>query len=128
MSGLLLGSIAFLLVVGSMALWFKLIQSVRIPKDRRGFVASWLLAAGLGIFALTAEPGWVGGVLASVAVLAGLLFTVLYFISAQRTAENVIRVGERLRDFVAIDETGSDFALASTAGKPVLLKFFRGHW
>jgi peroxiredoxin len=33
-----------------------------------------------------------------------------------------------LRDFTALDEHGREFALASTAGRPLLLKFFRGHW
>jgi peroxiredoxin len=37
-------------------------------------------------------------------------------------------VGETLRDFSALDENGERFELASTAGRPVLLKFFRGHW
>jgi hypothetical protein len=124
----LLGILAFLIVFGSMALWFRRIQRVQIPRDRRGFVASWLFGAGLGIVALAGSPGWIAGSLAVLAVVSGLLFSILYFISPQRVAENVIRVGEELRDFTAIDEMGNGFALTSTSGRPVLLKFFRGHW
>jgi hypothetical protein len=128
MNGSLAGVVAFILVLGSMGLWFRRIQRVAIPKDRRGFVAVWLLGAGLGVFALTSQPGWVAGVAAGLAVVAGLLFSLLFSISAQRVAADAIRVGEKLRDFSAIDEDRNEFLLATTAGKPVLLKFFRGHW
>jgi len=128
MNGIVLGGVALLLLIGSMAVWFQRIKSVQIPEDRSGFVAIWLVAAGLGIYALTLEPGWLGGVPASFSVFGGLLFFALFFISPQKVAEDVIRIGERLRDFTALDEDGNEFAIASTAGKPVLLKFFRGHW
>ncbi len=122
------GVAAFLLLAGSMALWFQRIRSVQIPRDRRGFVACWLLAAGLGVFALAAEPGWLGGVPAGAAAFGGLLFTTLVFISPQKLAADAIRVGESLRDFKALDEHGEEFTLGATAGTPVLIKFFRGHW
>ena len=128
MNDTILGVLAFLVIAGSMALWFRRIQSVRIPRDRRGFVASWLLGAGLGVLALAGDPGWIVGSLAGLAVVAGILFTVLFFISPQKVAADAIRVGEKLRDFTALDEAGSEFALADTLGRPVLLKFFRGHW
>ena len=128
MSGTVLGILAFALVAGSMALWFQRIQRVQIPKDRRLFVASWAAGGLLGILALTWSPGWIGGLPAGIAAFAGIFFTVLYFISPQKVAENAIRVGEPLRDFTAMDENGDEFAISSTAGKPTLLKFFRGHW
>lgn len=128
MSGTLLGVFAFLLVAGSMALWFRRMKSVSIPMDRRGFVACWIGGAGLGIFALTEGAGWIGGIPATLAVLAGTLFSGLVLVSPQKVADHVIRVGESLREFTAPDENGDDFAIASLSGKPVLLKFFRGHW
>ena len=102
MNGRLLGLAAFLLVATSMGLWFWRMQRVEIPKDRRGFVASWLVGAALGIVALTQDPGWLGGVPAVVAVVAGLFFSALVFVSPQQVAADAIRVGERLRDFVEI--------------------------
>jgi len=128
MSANILGLLAFLLVAGSMSLWFIRIKRVAIPRDRRGFVASWLLGAGLGIFALTEGAGWLGGIPGSIAAFAGIFFSVLVYISPQKVADGAVRVGERLRDFTAIDENDNEFSTASIAGKPLLLKFFRGHW
>jgi cytochrome oxidase Cu insertion factor (SCO1/SenC/PrrC family) len=65
---------------------------------------------------------------AALAVLAGVFFSVLVAVSAQRAAADAIRVGEMLRDFTALDDRGEPFSIASTAGRPLLLKFFRGHW
>jgi hypothetical protein len=80
-----------------MSLWFIRIKRVDIPRDRRGFVASWLLGSGLGIFALTEGAGWLGGVPAFIAALAGIFFCALVYISPQKVADDAVRVGERLR-------------------------------
>lgn len=128
MTGIALGVVSFLLVAGSMALWARRIRQVRIPTDRRGFVACWVGGAALGVLALAQGPGWVGGVPAGLAAVAGIFFSALVYISPQRVAEDAIRVGESLRGFTAPDENGDEFSIASVAGKPVLLKFFRGHW
>lgn len=128
MTGLVLGVLAFLLVAGPMALWAQRIKRVQIPTDRRGFVACWLGGAALGILALTQGAGWVGGIPAGIAAVAGIFFSALVYVSPQRVADNAVQVGESLRDFTALDENGDDFSIASVAGKPLLLKFFRGHW
>jgi hypothetical protein len=128
MSANALGILALLLVAGSMALWFQRLRRVEIPTDRRGFVACWLAAAGLGIFALTEGAGWLGGIPAVLATVAGLFFSALVYVSPQKVADNAVRVGERLRNFTALDENGEAFSIESVAGKPLLLKFFRGHW
>jgi hypothetical protein len=128
MSGIELGVVAFLLVAGAMTLWARRIRRVQIPTDRRGFVACWVSGAALGIVALTQGAGWVGGIPAGIAAVAGIFFSALVYISPQKVADNAIQVGERLRGFTALDENGTVFSIASVAGKPVLLKFFRGHW
>ena len=128
MSGALLGILAFLLVAGSMALWTRRIRNVAIPKDRRAYVACWAGGAVLGIIALVQGAGWIGGILAGVAALAGTFFRALVLASPQKAADDAIQVGESLRRFSAIDENGEEFSLAGLADKPVLLKFFRGHW
>ncbi len=128
MSAALLGILAFLLVAGSMALWFRKINSVEIPEDRRLYVACWAGGAALGVVALTQGAGWVGGIPAGIAALAGGFFSLLVLISPQKVADNAIRVGEKLREFTALDENGDEFSIASVSGKPILLKFFRGHW
>jgi hypothetical protein len=128
MVGAALGFVALALVASSMALWFARIKRVQIPADRRGFVACWLGGAALGVIALTEGAGWLGGIPAGIAVLAGSFFSVLVVISPQKVADDAVRVGESLRAFTALDENGAEFSIASTAGKPLLLKFFRGHW
>ena len=128
MAGIALGIVAFILVAGPMALWAQRMKRVQIPRDRRGFVACWVGGAALGILALTQGAGWMGGIPAGIAAIAGTFFCVLVYISPQRVADNTVEVGESLRDFTALDENGDDFSIASVAGKPLLLKFFRGHW
>ncbi len=128
MSGTMLGIIALLLVAGSIALWFRRIQKVEIPEDRRGYVAFWVGGAALGVIALIQGAGWIGGIPAGIAVFAGSFFSVLVLLSPQKAADDAIRVGELLRDFTALDENGDEFSLSCLAGKPVLIKFFRGHW
>ena len=128
MSGTMLGTIAVLLVAGSTALWFRRIKKVEIPEDRRGYVAFWVGGAALGVIALIQGAGWIGAIPAGIAVLVGSFFSVSVLLSPQKAAADAIRVGEPLRDFTALDEKGDEFSLAGFAGKPVLIKFFRGHW
>ena len=128
MVGTVLGIGALLCVAGAVGLWFRAAQAVRIPRNRAGFVAVWLGGALLGAVALAQGAGWVGGVPAGLAIVLGgfLCFTVS--ISRQKLGPGVIAVGEKLREFRALDENGEIFEAASLAGHPVLLKFFRGHW
>jgi len=123
-----LGFIALLLAVASTAFWFRLARAVRLPKNRSGFVLVWASSVLLGVIALAQGAGWIGGIPAGLAVLLGtfLLFTVA--VSPQQAARDAIAVGEVLRELSAPDENGESFELASMAGRPVLLKFFRGHW
>jgi hypothetical protein len=128
MTGTVLGVAALLVVAGTFALWGQRIKHVQIPADRRGFVAGWAGGAVLGIIALSQGGGWVGAVPAVIAAIAGTFFSVLVYVSPQAAGDNAIRVGETLRGFTALDENGDEFSSASLAGKPILMKFFRGHW
>ncbi len=123
-----LGILAFLMLAGSMAIWFRKIQTVQIPENRFAFVATWAISGLLGVTALVQGVGWIGGILAGIAAIAGIFFTVLFFISPQKVGSDAIQVGARLPAFNAPDEHGETFESSSIAGKPVLLKFFRGHW
>ena len=64
MTGTALGVVAFLLVVGAM----------------------------LGVIALIQGAGWVAGIFAGAAALAGAFFSTLVYISPQRVAEHVVLV------------------------------------
>ena len=128
MSPAQLGWIAFGLVGGGAALWFRLAYAVRLPGHRGGFVAAWAGGAALGLAALVLGPGWLAGVPATLALLGGALLTGMVAISGQRTGAHALRVGDPIPAFEAPDEHGATFSSASLAGRPVLLKFFRGHW
>ena len=119
---------ALLLLGGSVFLWFKRANDVRIPGNRTLFVAAWLGSAALGVTALAFGAGWLGGIAALLATLGGCFFSFLVAISAQAVAPDALKVGAKLPEFSATDENGALFASSSLAGAPVLIKFFRGHW
>ncbi len=128
MSATILGILAFLALAGSMAIWFRKMQTVQIPENRGGFVATWVIAALLGVTALVQGVGWIGGIPAGIAAVVGIFFTGLFVISPQKVGADAIQVGATLPAFNALDENGEMFESTSIAGKPILLKFFRGHW
>jgi hypothetical protein len=123
-----LGWLALLVIGASTAEWFRRARAVALGGSRAPYVAAWALGAGGGIVALMGSPGLPGGVAAGVAAFAGLLFLGLFAISRQAVAPGAVKVGDRLRDFTALDEHGDPFTLSSTFGHPILIKFFRGHW
>ena len=128
MTGTVLAFVAFLLVAGSLALWFRAMNQVRLPRTRAGLVACWLGGALLGVVALVQGAGWLGALPAGLAILAGCFFSFTVAISRQQVAAEAIAVGDSLPDWSAPDEHGGRFERSQLQGQPVLLKFFRGHW
>ena len=120
--------LAFVIAVATGALWFRRVYAVRLPENRSGFVAAMTAAVALGVAALALGAGWGGGLLAGLAIVAGLVFDTLVAISAQKGGPGAFRLGAPVPDFAAPDDDGRTFALSSLAGRPLLLKFFRGHW
>ena len=123
-----LGFLSFALLATSVALWARNIRRVEIPKNRSGFVAAWLTAGMLAITALAGDPGWLGGIPATLALIASTFFTFTVAIGKQKVGDRVIRVGDTIPDFTALDEFGQTFDSRALAGHPVLIKFFRAHW
>ena len=119
---------AFALMATSGALWVRRALRLRLPHDRRGFVAVWIAGGVLALVALVQGPGWLGGSLAVPALVLSLFFCVTVAISPQRVGDEAIRVGDPLPAFRAPDERGQIFDSASLSGHPVLIKFFRAHW
>jgi len=120
---------ALLLALGSWALWFRAIQRVAVPRDRRGYLALMLAALALGIAAFGHGAGWLAGSAAAVAIAAACAFLATVAISRQKGGPGAFEVGRPLPDFEALGEDGAPFRLSSLgAGRPLLLKFFRGHW
>jgi hypothetical protein len=128
MSGVLLGWSGAAIAAGLFAYWSRLMNRVAVPEKRGGYLAAMGLAVVLGVAALVQGAGWIGGIPAVFAILAGGMFLALRLQSSQAATTPAVSVGERILDFSAADENGEPFALSSLAGKPYLLKFFRGHW
>jgi len=123
-----LGLASLLVVAISTGLWIRGLKRVEIPKNRGGFIAASVVAAGLGVTALAGEPGWLGGIPAGLAVFASTFFLLTVAIGGQKVAGDAIQVGATIPEFTATDEHGQTFDSQSLAGHPVLIKFFRGHW
>ncbi len=128
MSGLVFALFALALVSTMGMLWYRRIQAVAIPERRLPWVVTASAGLGLALLALVNGPGVVGGLAAGLSGLVAALFLLTSAIGPQKGGSGVLRVGEPLPDFTAPDDSGEPFALSSLSGRPVLLKFFRGHW
>ena len=87
--GTTLGFVALVVVILTVALWFRLINQVAIPEDRTLFVAAFLTAAGLGVAAFAIGTRWFGGVPAFLAIVAGSFLPFTIAISPQQVAETM---------------------------------------
>ncbi|MEM9175696.1 MAG: hypothetical protein AAGC67_10715 [Myxococcota bacterium] len=116
------------LAAGSMAYWLNRAENVSLPDNRILFLATWLLAIGLGIAAWVKKAGWLGRIASVPAILIGVFLTFTFSISEQVLPEGAIRVGDTIPAFSAVDENGVLFDSARLRGNPVLIKFFRAHW
>jgi hypothetical protein len=127
-SGLALGAAALALVATALARWFHLLNTVALAGRRAPLFAAIGAGIALGIAVLTREPGWIGGGQAAVAIGIGLIWIALGLVAPQSRQQPTIAVGGSLPDFEAPDHEGRPFRLSSLRGRPILLKFFRGHW
>jgi len=127
-SGGWFGLAGALLVLGTGTVWFRRARQVRIPADKRSFFGAMGLGALLGVVAFFQGASGLGALAAGVAVIAGGSFLGLQLQAAQDRREPAVRVGEPMPAVTASDDCDRAFDLASLAGRPYLLKFFRGHW
>ena len=111
-----------------MVAWFRQINQVDIPENRIVFVIFFFSAVALGISAFVMRTRWFGAIPALLAIVIGGFFPFSMTISRQEVATTGIQVGQTMPHFKALDRNGELFDSASLDGKPVLIKFFRGHW
>ena len=123
----MLGLLALIVVAATLFNWLQLIKRVAIPRSRRGWFASFLAGGTLGAVAIS-TGGFFNVLFGIPAALVGFVFPALRLQSTQQPNRPAVAVGDPMMTFVAPDEHGHDFDLSSLAGKPYLLKFFRGHW
>jgi hypothetical protein len=128
-TGTKLGIAALALAVSTFVYWFHLAGQVNLPDDRTGFVLVFLTAAGLGVAAYVKGTGLIGGFPPAVAILIGLFLPFTIYVSPQDVeAARVIKVGDTIPHFSALDDRGETFDSSSLDDHLVLIKFFRAHW
>ena len=128
MTAFSLACVSFALLAGFVASWMMMIKRVQVENGR------WLHRLLVGAMMLTAALAFAkgvelfGGILAGVALGVSIVFVVLSSLARQSGQTPAISVGQPMLAFSAPDENGDIFDSASLSGKPILLKFFRGHW
>ena len=128
MSGIYFSILAFSIVFTTALLWFRLLRAVSLPRNRGGFVASMLIGVGLAVTGLVQGSGLAVATLSGLSILLGGMFIALVLISKQIGGSGTLQPGSPLMAFSAPDHLGNNFASSSLDGRPILLKFFRGHW
>ena len=108
-------------------LWFQRLQRVEVPEDRTFFISAWLLGFVIGVLALTQDPGFISGLLATVATLGSAAVLGLIVLAPQR-ADAAIAVGDTIPEFTAYDDQGDSFDSIQLHNKKLLIKFFHGQW
>ncbi len=126
--GTWLGFASLAIALANGAWFFGRMQRVALPQDRTAHDLLWAATLARGALALASGAGWLGGVAAALGTAASGLMLLLRLGSPQARNVPAVAVGSRMLDFIAPDENGLPFSSASLAGKPYLLKFFRGHW
>ena len=128
MNGLLLGFASLAVALANGAWFYRRMQRVALPQNRIAHELLWGAALALGVAALASGVGWLGGVPAALGALLGGALLLLRLGTPQAKNTPHVAVGGKMLPFVAPDENGARFDSGSLAGKPYLLKFFRGHW
>ena len=128
MSGFVLACLALASIAASIVIWMRMIQ--RVELGARRWVVNTMIAGAilLGVAAFVKGPGLLGGILAGTTILVGGVYLFLLAMAGQSKQAPAVAVGSPLPGFTAPDENGQPFELGSLGGRPVLLKFFRGHW
>jgi len=125
-TGLALAALA--LMVGGWATWWRRIQRVDVPLRPWAHYAVMAASLLLALAALGAGTGLAGAAAALLALLGSGAFLGLHLISRMPDQPAAVGVGDAAPDFTALDAEGASFRLSELRGRPVLLKFFRGHW
>ncbi len=128
MSSTIWAYVAFGTVSMLIAAWMGLIQRVQVGQGLVLLRATAVAALVLSLVALSGAPGTLGSVLASIALIVSGLFLGLGSLAGQSKQTPAFAVGSPLPDFEAPDHNGETFRSVSLRGKPMLIKFFRGHW
>ena len=125
---LLLGLLALIIVRGNRIWYGRKIKALLVP--RRPLAHQLLAGAGVAvaIFTFTRPPDVIGFLLAAVALFAGIRFLYTTLSSHIPGRDITVRPGQPALNFTALNGRSETFTLSSLSGRPILIKFFRGHW
>ena len=126
--GTSLGFLALFMAIGLVLFWFRQVNLVSLPQDRTLFVMAFIISGLLGIATFIVGTRWFGGIPAIAAIIVGAFMTGTIYISPQKVADNPVKVGDVIPQFIALNDDGERFNSGELDGKPILIKFFRGHW
>ncbi|MFP6807463.1 MAG: hypothetical protein VB957_09815 [Pseudomonadales bacterium] len=126
--GTWLGFIAIVMAIGVVLFWFRQANLVALPQDRTLFVVAFVAAAMLGIACFIVGTRWFGGIPAVGAIVVCAFMIGTIYISPQKVADNPVKVGDVIPQFVALNDDGERFNSRELMGTPTLIKFFRAHW
>jgi hypothetical protein len=128
MNATLLGLASLAIALANGAWFLARMRRVALPQNRIAHELLWATALALGALALGSGTSWLGAVSAGLGAALGGLMLFLRALSPQARNVPAVAVGGRVPAFSAPDEDGAQFSSDSLAGRPFLLKFFRGHW
>jgi hypothetical protein len=128
LNGFGLGILSLGLIAFALFLWFRFMNAGKLGGRRWIVWGMLVITIGLATAAFTREPGRIGGAFAVLAILMGSFQLALGVFAGQSTQEPKIKLGEPLPAFSALDHTGQCFEVERLFGKPLMIKFFRGHW
>lgn len=128
MSAFSLACLSFALMAGFVVAWLLMIKRVQIERGRGLLRLLAGAAIVTAILAFVGGPGTFGGILAGSSLVVSGAFVVLSSLARQSRQTPRVAVGDPIPEFSATDENGEIFDFASLHGRPILLKFFRGHW
>ena len=120
--------VALGIALGTAAAFWLQIKALRVPQSRVVHQGLMVLGIALALTGFVRDPGPLGAIAASLAILVGGFF--LYTTLKSRLPERrpSAGVGQPAPAFTARAADGKDFTLSSLKGRTVLLKFFRGFW
>jgi len=123
-----IGLAAVLLTAASAYIQYRQIKEVSVPLVPWGQVVLWLSGIACGLLAFLQGIHFLMTIPVTLAVVTNIFFLVVIATSKLPKVDPALEIGDRYIDFTATDSEGNSFTLSQLEGRPILLKFFRGHW
>lgn len=123
-----LGVLGTLVVIGTLGYWVSAVIRVRVPTNLNP-IRGALVVGGLACLATgVASPSTALSVMGFVGFALAFLFLSLDRIATLPRQRPSVEVGSPVPAFSSPTSEGDTFELLIPPGRPLLLKFFRGHW